>query len=82
MRERVASLAPLPTLPRNLIPDLNETWRPPILYYGWPMGDLLPRLLEYAEKNMLVQCTVIGTVHRPVAPTGEKLYDQWYHLRF
>lgn len=75
MRERVASLDPLPTLPRNLIPDLNETWKPPILYYGWPMGDLLPRFLEYAEKNKLVQYIVIGNVHKPVAPTGEKLYD-------
>ncbi|KZT64764.1 hypothetical protein DAEQUDRAFT_582377 [Daedalea quercina L-15889] len=43
--KRVSGMNPLPRLHRSLIPDMNETWKPPVLYYGWSMGDLLPRLV-------------------------------------
>lgn len=75
MKQRLANMNPLSTLHRSLIPDLSATWKPPIFYYGWSMGDLLPVLLEYAQKKKIVQYTVIGNVYKPVAPTGEKLYD-------
>ncbi|KAH9834624.1 uncharacterized protein C8Q71DRAFT_859591 [Rhodofomes roseus] len=54
--ERVSIMNPLPRLHRSLIPDLNETWKPPVLLYGWStrIGDLLPMLLEYAEEHQLL----------------------------
>ena len=44
---------PLPILPRSLIPDLDERWKPPVFYYGWSIGDLRPRLLQFAEEHDL-----------------------------
>ncbi|KAH9834617.1 uncharacterized protein C8Q71DRAFT_150564 [Rhodofomes roseus] len=54
--ERVSITKPLPRLHRSLIPDLNEIWKPPVLLYGWSIGDLrvLPMLLEYAEEHQLL----------------------------
>lgn len=75
MRQRLLNMNPPPTLHRSLIPDLGATWKPPIFYYGWSMGDLIPVLLEYAKEKRIVQYTVVGYVYKPVAPTGEKLYD-------
>ncbi|KAH9841108.1 uncharacterized protein C8Q71DRAFT_439424 [Rhodofomes roseus] len=73
--KRVSSMNPLPRLHRSLIPDLKATWKPPVLYYGWSIGDLLPRLVEYAEQHKLARYTVIGRVHKPTTPWGEKLYS-------
>ncbi|KZT66521.1 hypothetical protein DAEQUDRAFT_730232 [Daedalea quercina L-15889] len=71
----VSSMNPLSRLHRSLIPDMNAMWKPPMFFYGWSIGDLLPRLLAYAEEHKLTRYTVIGKVHKPTTPSGEKLYE-------
>ncbi|EPS94865.1 hypothetical protein FOMPIDRAFT_117363 [Fomitopsis schrenkii] len=53
---------PLPKLHRSLIPDLSAQWKPPIFYYGWSIGDLLQRLLDYAEEHGLTRYYGTGTL--------------------
>ncbi|KAH9917495.1 uncharacterized protein B0H18DRAFT_1034381 [Fomitopsis serialis] len=72
--KRVSGMDPLPRLHRSLIPDLDAAWKPPVLYYGWSIGDLLPKLLEYAEEHKLTRYTVIGYLRKPTTPSGETLY--------
>ena len=66
---------PLPSLHRSLIPDLRAEWKPPILFYGWSIGDRLQSLFDYAEEHGLNKYTIVEYVRKPVAPNGEKLYD-------
>ncbi|EPS94864.1 hypothetical protein FOMPIDRAFT_93518 [Fomitopsis schrenkii] len=72
---RVSTMNPLPTLHRSLIPDLGAKWKPPVLYYGWSLGDRFQSLLDYAEAHKITRYFVDGRLRKPVAPNGDKLYD-------
>ena len=63
-------MSPLPRLPRSLIPDLDKQWKPPVLYYGWSIGDLLPKLLQFAEEHNLTVCSHTAIVPEP-APSWD-----------
>ena len=67
----------MPTLPRSLIPDLSQKWKPPVFYYGWSIGDLSPTLLQYAEEHGLTQYTHTGFPHDPALddPEIKALWD-------
>ena len=67
---RVSIMNPLPSLPRSLIPDLNKQWKPPVLYYGWSIGDLLPKLLQFAEEHNLNVYT-----HTAIVPEPAPVWD-------
>ena len=75
MMAHVSTLKPLRRLHRSLIPDLSAQWKPPILYYGWSIGDRLQSLLDYADAHGLTKYYISGYVRKPIAPNGEKLYD-------
>ncbi|KAH9917491.1 uncharacterized protein B0H18DRAFT_35208 [Fomitopsis serialis] len=68
-------MAPLPRLHRSFIPDMNVTWKPPVMYYGWSIGDLQPKLLQYAEEHDLLSHTVMEGISKAVTPSGANTSD-------
>ncbi|TFY63096.1 hypothetical protein EVJ58_g3447 [Rhodofomes roseus] len=69
-RRKVCTIVnPLPRLHRSLIPDLDARWKPPVLYYGWSIGDLMPMLLEYAEEHHVL--VYAGGSTKPPSHSGD-----------